>query len=116
VDNLGGIALQVAVGHVAEFLGNAHVGVAAELDVGAAAGHVGGDGDRAGHAGLGYDVGFLLVIAGVEHVEVAMPFPQESGENFRFLDRGGADQNRLLRSRASLMSSTMAWYFSSTVR
>jgi hypothetical protein len=29
--------------------------VAAELDVGAAAGHVGGDGDRARHAGLGDD-------------------------------------------------------------
>ena len=29
-----------------------HLGVAAELDVGAAAGHVGGDGDRARHAGL----------------------------------------------------------------
>ena len=48
-------------------LGHAHVEVAAELDVGAAAGHVGGDGHRAGHAGVGDDVGLLLVIAGVEH-------------------------------------------------
>ena len=47
---------------------DAHLEVAAELDVGAAAGHVGGDGDGAGHAGLGDDVGFLLVVAGVQHL------------------------------------------------
>ena len=33
-----------------------HVGIPAELDVGAAAGHVGGDRDGAGHAGLGDDL------------------------------------------------------------
>ena len=37
---------------VGQFLADAHVGIAAELNVGAAARHVGGDGDRAGHAGL----------------------------------------------------------------
>ena len=50
---------------------DAHVGVAAELDVGAAAGHVGGDGDRARHAGLGDDEGLLLVEAGVQHGEMS---------------------------------------------
>src|SRR6185369_9264286 len=50
---------------VAQLLADAHVGVAAELNVGAAAGHVGGDGDRAGHAGLRDDVGLLLVVARV---------------------------------------------------
>ena len=54
---------------VLEFLPDAHVGIAAELDVGAAAGHVGGDGDRARHAGLRDDVGLLLVVAGVEDGE-----------------------------------------------
>ena len=49
-------------------LAGAHVGVAAELNVGAAAGHVGGDGHRARHAGLGDDVGFLLVVARVQHL------------------------------------------------
>ncbi len=49
---------------------DAHFEIAAELDVGAAAGHVGGDGDGAGHAGIGDDVGFLLVIAGVEDLDV----------------------------------------------
>ena len=46
-----------------------HLDIAAELDVGAAAGHVGGDGDRAGHAGLGDDERLLLVEAGVEDRE-----------------------------------------------
>ena len=45
-----------------------HVGVAAELDVGAAAGHVGGDGHRTDPAGLGDDVRLLLVVAGVQHL------------------------------------------------
>ncbi len=42
--------------------------VAAELDVGAAAGHVGGDRHRAGHAGLGDDHRLLLVVARIEHL------------------------------------------------
>ncbi len=37
-------------------LAHQHVGVAAQLDVGAAAGHVGGDGDGARAAGLGHDL------------------------------------------------------------
>ena len=44
------------------------LGVAAEQDVGAAAGHVGGDGDRALAAGLGDDLRLALVVLGVEHV------------------------------------------------
>ena len=54
---------------VIELVRDAHVGIAAELDVGAAARHVGGDGDRAGHAGLGDDERLLLVEAGVQHGE-----------------------------------------------
>ena len=45
-----------------------HVEVAAELNVGATARHVGGDGHRAWHAGLGDDMRLLLVIAGVQHL------------------------------------------------
>ena len=46
----------------------AHFGDAAgQLDVGAAPGHVGGDGDLPGQAGLGNDEGFLAVLGGVEH-------------------------------------------------
>jgi hypothetical protein len=42
--------------------------VAAEHDVGAAAGHVGGDGDGADLAGAGDDLRFLLVVLGVQHL------------------------------------------------
>ena len=44
------------------------LGVAAEEDVRAAAGHVGGDGDRALAARLGDDVRLALVLLGVQHV------------------------------------------------
>ena len=54
---------------ISSLLLDAHFERAAELDVGTAAGHVGGDRDRAGHAGLGDDVGFLLVEARVQHRE-----------------------------------------------
>ena len=49
------------------------LGVAAEQDVGAAAGHVGGDGDHAEAAGLGDDLRLLLVELGVEHDVAARP-------------------------------------------
>ena len=76
-------------------MADAHVGIAAQLDVGAAARHVGGDGDRARHAGLGHDEGFLLVIAGVQHMVLDLALLEQLGELLGFLDRGGADQHRL---------------------
>ena len=45
-----------------------HLEVAAQLDVGAASGHVGGDGDRARQARVRHDIGFLLVLARVQDV------------------------------------------------
>ena len=126
---------------VGEFLADAHVGVAAELDVGAAAGHVGGDGDRARHAGLRDDVGLLLVVAGVQHREdlgrlgarvagverregvrvgevVLLPalLAQQLGELLGLLDRGGADQHRLAALLHSSISVMIAVYFSAAVR
>ena len=54
----------------------------AEFDVGAAAGHVGGDGDGAALAGAGDDLGFLLVVLGVEDgVDDALPL-EHAGEVF----------------------------------
>ena len=50
-----------------QFLLQPHLEVAAEFDVGAAAGHVGGDGHRARRAGLRHDLGLLLVEARVQH-------------------------------------------------
>ena len=79
----------------AKFRGDAHLGIAAELDVGAAARHVGGDGDGAGLAGLGDDLRFLLVIARIQHIVRNVHALQHAGEDFRFLDRGGADEDRL---------------------
>ncbi len=92
----------------------------AELDVGAAAGHVGRDRDRAGHAGFGHDIGFLLVEARVQHREqlcrlagarrgvqllhgvfvaeidlLVAVLLQIVGEHLGLFDRGGADQHRL---------------------
>ena len=43
-----------------------HLEVAPELDVGAAAGHVGGDGHRARQTGVGDDIGLLLMLARVQ--------------------------------------------------
>src|SRR5450759_788917 len=62
-------ALFARILDLGDLLAKAHVGIAAELNVGAAAGHVGGDGDRARYAGLGDDKRLLLVIAGVEDGE-----------------------------------------------
>ena len=79
-----------------EVLAGHEVGVAAEEDVGAAACHVGGDGDHAETAGLGYDFGFLLVEFGVED-DVTDAFALEDlGEELGLLDAGGADEDRLL--------------------
>ena len=58
-----------ALRHVRQLVAHAHVGVAAELDVGAAPRHVGGDRHRAGNAGLRDDIGLLLVVAGVQDRE-----------------------------------------------
>ena len=74
---------------------HAHVGVAAELDVGAAAGHVGGDGDGAADARLGDDGGLALVIARVQHVVPDLALLQQRRDVLGLLDRDGADQHRL---------------------
>jgi len=50
-----------------EFALQAGFKVAAQFNVGAAAGHVGGDGDGAERPGFGDDLGFLFVEARVQH-------------------------------------------------
>ncbi|MPL60832.1 hypothetical protein SDC9_06394 [bioreactor metagenome] len=72
-----------------------HLDVAAKLDVGAAAGHVGGDGDGAEAAGIGDDLRLLRVLARVQHVVRNAVLLQHLGQHLGFLDRGGADQDRL---------------------
>ena len=68
----------------------------AELDVGAAAGHVGGDGDGAGLAGVEDDFGFALVVLGVEHVVGHVHPPQHAAQNFRHVHGDRADEDGLL--------------------
>ena len=68
----------------------------AELDVGAAAGHVGGDGDGAGLAGVEDDFGFALVVLGVEHVVGHVHPPQHAAEDFRHVHGDRAHEDGLL--------------------
>mmetsp|Transcript_12872 Transcript_12872/g.30273 ORF Transcript_12872/g.30273 Transcript_12872/m.30273 type:complete len:931 (-) Transcript_12872:212-3004(-) len=69
--------------------------IAAQHDVGAATGHVGGDGDHTRSAGLGDDLRLLLVLLGVEHVVRQLLRRQQLGDVFRILDGGGAHEHRL---------------------
>ena len=69
--------------------------VAAKLDVGAAPGHVGGDGDGALPARLGDDVGLHLVEARIQDVVLDPFLLEEFGQQLALLDRYRADQHRL---------------------
>ena len=69
-------------------------GVAAEQDVGAAAGHVGGDRDGALAAGLRDDFRFLRVILRVEHDVLDALALQHVRDALGLLDRHRADQHR----------------------
>jgi hypothetical protein len=75
--------------------GEIGIDAAAEHDVGAAARHVGGDGDRAGPPRLGDDLGLARVLLGVQHLVLELLLGEHAGEQLRGLDRGGADQHRL---------------------
>ena len=67
----------------------------AQDDVGAPAGHVGGDGHHALLAGLGDDLRLFFVLLGVQHLVLdAFPF-QHLAQVFGFFDGGGAHQDRL---------------------
>ena len=79
-----------------------HVEIAAELNIGAAAGHVGGDGHSAGHARLRHDLGFLLMVTRVQHLVGNAALLQQLREIFRLLDRHSADQHRLLAAMGFL--------------
>ena len=70
------------------------LGVAAQQDVGAAAGHVGGDGHGLAPAGLRDDLGFLRVVLRVEHDVLHAALLEQAGQPFRLLDRNRAHQRR----------------------
>jgi hypothetical protein len=71
------------------------LGIAAEKNVGAAAGHVGSDRDGTLAARLGDNARFAFVLLGVEHLVRDACFFQDVGDSFGFFDRDGADQHRL---------------------
>src|SRR5690606_10064017 len=68
---------------------------AAEPDVGAAAGHLGGHGDRAELAGLGDDGGFLGVVLGVQHHGRNARLDQPPVDLLGLGDVAGTDEHRL---------------------
>ena len=78
-----------------QLLAQPHIEVAAEFDIGAATGHVGGDHHRTRRSGLRHDLGFLLVEAGVQHRVGHFPLLQQVADRLALFDRGGADENRL---------------------
>ena len=67
----------------------------AQLDVGAAAGHVGGDGHRPLLPGHADDFRFALVVLGVEHRMFDAAFFQNLGDLFGDIDGDGAHQHGL---------------------
>ena len=93
------------------------VGIAAQQNVGAAAGHVRGDGHGAFAPGLRDDLGFPLVLLGVQDVVFDAVAAQEAGEasrisRWKWCRPGPAGRV----SWHSLISSTIAANFSFSVR
>ena len=68
---------------------------AAEHDVGAAAGHVGRDGDRLRTARLRDDLGLARVLLGVQHLVRELSPSEMPGQQLGVLDRRRADEHRL---------------------
>ena len=69
--------------------------IAAQHDVRAAAGHVGGNGDHAGAPRLGHDLSLLGVLLGVEHLVGEIRLLKQVAEDLAVFNRGGAHQHRL---------------------
>ena len=78
-----------------ERLARKKIRIAAEQDVRAAAGHIGGDGDLVELTGLRDDLRFLGVVFGVEHLMPNAAAAEQFGQVFAPLDRNRADEQRL---------------------
>ena len=81
--------------HIAQLVFNPELDIAAELDVGTATRHVCRNRDRADTAGLGHDMGFALMEAGVEYLVFDTLRSQELTEEFGLFNRHGPDKNWL---------------------
>ena len=89
-----------ALGH--EHVLGEHLGVAAEQDVRASTGHVGGDGHGALAAGLGHDLGLALVELGIEDLVPDTAAVEGVGQALGALDGHGAHKDRLALGVAAL--------------
>src|SRR6185437_14788658 len=79
-----------------QLLTSEEFGIAAQQNIGAAARHVGGDGDHAKVTGLGDDLGFALVEFGIQHDVPDILALENVREQLGLFNRRGADENRLL--------------------
>ena len=92
------IDFEVLLGPVLQFaqlVVDPEIDIAAELDVGPAARHVGGDGHRADAPRLRNDMRFAFVLACIEDLVLDAFLSEEFAEHFRLFDRHRADQDRL---------------------
>src|SRR5262245_18072491 len=87
------------VGHretiLQEVLAGHEFGIAAELNVGTSASHVGSDRNGAPAAGLGNDAGFAFVLLGVQDFVRDTGLFENVGDGFGFFDGDGAYENGL---------------------
>ena len=71
------------------------LGVAAEGDIGTAAGHIGGNGDGTEFTGLGDDFGFFFVEFGIKHGMRNAVAVKQCGQFLTLFDGDRADKHRL---------------------
>jgi len=86
-----GAQLLIAV----DFLLDTHFQVTAQLDVGSATGHVGGNCNGTGTTGLTHNIGFLFMEFRVQHVVWHFTFFEHFAEIFRFFNADCTHQDRL---------------------
>jgi hypothetical protein len=108
------VGMRLGIG--AQRIEDLHLDVAAQLDVGAAPGHVGGDGDGAGLAGFRHDLRLARVLAGVEHVVRDAVLLEQVGQHLDFSMLVVPTRIGWPRSWLSRIALTMASYFSRAVR
>ena len=89
-----GLRVEDAGPLLVEDLGGHHLRVAAEQDVGASPGHVGGDGHGIGSTCLRNDLRLALMELGVQHVVLDAAPLQHLREHLADLDADGTDQHR----------------------
>ncbi|KGE03265.1 hypothetical protein HRUBRA_02213 [Pseudohaliea rubra DSM 19751] len=82
--------------------GELRIEVATKDNIGAAARHVGGDGDHPGAAGLGDNLRLLLVVLGVEHLVLDLRLAEALRQLLGVLDRRGTDEDRRVLGDAGL--------------